>query len=168
MQNRDTSSTNYHEWPSVGFVIIRGIHVPGFRLGGPVFMLGLILLAILGTVPLHAADPSDPVLDLLLQKGIVPEAEVQKTRPEPERIRTNELANWMPPLESKWKINKAIKNVELFGDLRLRYEYRQANTPAFGRLELDRARYAVRLGLRGDVFDDFYYGFRLDTAANPR
>ena len=26
----------------------------------------------------------------------------------------------------------------------------------------------MRLGLRGDVFDDFYYGLRLDTAANPR
>jgi hypothetical protein len=35
-------------------------------------------------------------------------------------------------------------------------------------LELYRGRIAVRLGLRGEAFDDFYYGLRLDTAANPR
>jgi hypothetical protein len=116
----------------------------------------------------RAENSSDPVLDLLLQKGIVTEAEVQKAKADAERIRTNEFNNLMPPIESKWKINKAIKNIELFGDLRLRYEYRQVTRPDEGKLELDRYRYAVRLGLRGEAFDDFYYGLRLDTAANPR
>src|SRR5690242_11877448 len=97
------------------------------------------------------AEPSDPILDLLLQKGIVTEAEVQKARAEAERIRTNLMT--MPPLESKWKISNAIKNIELFGDLRLRYEHREATTPGNDRLELDRGRYAVRLGLRGEAFD---------------
>jgi len=102
----------------------------------------------------------------LLQKGVISEAEVQKARADAERIRTNLMV--MPPLDSKWKINNAIKNVELFGDLRLRYEDRQANTPDGSRLELDRYRYAARIGLRGEAFDDFYYGVRLDTASNPR
>ena len=166
MQNRtrEVSSTNGHKWPSIRSVIIRSIRL-SYR-GAALFIRGSILLGAVATTRVFSAEPSDPILDLLLQKGIVTEAEVQKARAEAGRIRTNELA--MPPVESKWKISNAIKSVELFGDLRLRYEYRQATTPVDGRLELDRARYAFRLGLRGQAFDDFYYGFRLDTASNPR
>jgi len=112
------------------------------------------------------ADPSDPVLNLLLQKGIISQQELEKTKAEAEAIRTNNTT--LPPTESKWKIGNGIKNVELFGDLRLRYENRQAHDPADGRIELNRERIAVRLGLRGEVLDDFYYGLRLDTANNPR
>jgi hypothetical protein len=113
------------------------------------------------------ADPSEPILDLLLQKGIVTQEEVDKARAQAEALRSNALAEAMPPIESKWKISDAIKSVELFGDVRVRYEHRQANAPD-GRVELDRGRFALRVGLRGDAFDDFYYGLRLDTAANPR
>jgi len=115
----------------------------------------------------RGATSSDPVLDLLLQKGVVTQEEVDKARAQAEAIRTNQLATAMPPVESKWKIGNAIKNIELFGDLRVRYEYREASVPD-GRIELDRARLAVRVGLRGEAFDDFYYGLRLDTAANSR
>lgn len=114
----------------------------------------------------HAADPSDPVLNLLLQKGIISQQELDKAKSEAEAIRTNNAA--LPPMESKWKINNAFKNVELYGDLRVRYENRQAHDPSDGRIELNRERVAVRLGLRGEVLDDFYYGVRLDTANNPR
>lgn len=127
----------------------------------------LILVTIGTTATAFGAEPSDPILDLLLQKGIVTEGEVQKARADTERIRTNNLTE-MPPVDSKWKLSKAIKNIELFGDLRLRYEHREATTPVNDRLELDRGRYAVRIGLRGEAFDDFYYGLRLDTASNPR
>ena len=132
----------------------------------PAFRFSLLLA--FAAVTAHAADSTDPVLDLLLQKGIVTDAEVQKAKAEAERIRTNEFNNLMPPMESKWKIGKAFKNIELYGDLRVRYEYRQAVTPVGDRLELDRARYSVRLGLRGEVYDNFYYGVRLDTSSNPR
>jgi len=129
---------------------------------------GLTVIICFLAIRAIAESSSDPVLDLLLQKGIVTEAEVQKARADAERIRTNEFNNMMPPMDSKWKISKAIKNLEIFGDLRLRYEYRKAATPDGSDLELDRYRYAVRLGLRGEAFDDFYYGVRLDTAPNPR
>jgi len=68
----------------------------------------LVIFAALVAVRSLAETPSDPVLDLLLQKGIVTEAEVQKAKAEAERIRTNEFANQMPPLESRWKISNAI------------------------------------------------------------
>ena len=32
----------------------------------------------------------------------------------------------------------------------------------------ERFRYAARLGIKGDLFDNFNYGFRLDTSTNPR
>jgi len=111
------------------------------------------------------AEGQDPLLNLLLQKGILTEEEAKKVQTELDTGRTNALQ--MPPPESKWKINNAIKSIELFGDLRVRYEYRKADVPD-GRVELDRGRYAVRLGLRGEAFDDFYYGVRVDTAANSR
>ena len=31
----------------------------------------------------------------------------------------------------------------------------------------ERFRYALRLGIRGDLFDDFYYGLRVETSSNP-
>ena len=44
----------------------------------------------------------------------------------------------------------------------------RAYTPPGARIELDRGRFALRVGLRGEVFDDFYFGFRLETSSNPR
>jgi hypothetical protein len=32
----------------------------------------------------------------------------------------------------------------------------------------ERFRYAVRVGVKGDLFDDFNFGLRLDTSSNPR
>jgi hypothetical protein len=130
----------------------------------------LVVVAVIGTAfaasPGFGADNSDPLLDLLLKKGLITEEEAGKVKTEADALRTN--AAVMPSGESKWKLSDTIKSVELFGDLRLRFEDREVHDPAGGKIDLQRGRYAVRLGLRGDAFDDFYYGFRLDTAANPR
>jgi hypothetical protein len=123
-------------------------------------------MLVMAGVRAFGADSSDPLLDLLIQKGILSSEEAQKVRSEAEAIRSN-----APPVtspESKWKLSNGIKNIELFGDLRVRYENREVNDPNDERIQLDRLRYAVRLGLRGEVVDDFYFGVRLDTAANPR
>src|SRR5436305_2921555 len=53
-----------------------------------------------------AADPSDPVLNLLLQKGIISQQELDKAKAEAEAIRTNNAS--FPPMESKWKIGNAF------------------------------------------------------------
>jgi hypothetical protein len=126
-----------------------------------------VLLALAGAASkVHSAEPSDPLLDLLIQKGMLTQDEANKVRAEAEAIRSN--APPTAPTTSKWKISNAIKNVELFGDIRVRYEHRQATTPIDDRYELDRGRFAVRVGLRGDAFDNFYYGLRLETSTNPR
>ena len=114
-----------------------------------------------------AADtnsPADPVVSLLLEKGVITQDEAAKAEAQIAADRTNEPA---PYLDSKWKISSGLKSVELFGDIRLRYEDREVRNSS-GDINLKRFRYAVRLGLRGEAADDFYYGLRLETSSNPR
>ena len=115
-----------------------------------------------------AADGPDPVLTLMLEKGMITQDEAAKVQAQVDARLTNSAAPAAPYLDSKWKISSSIKSVELFGDLRTRFEDRSAADPAGGKIDLQRYRYAARVGLKGDLFDDFYYGFRLETSANPR
>jgi hypothetical protein len=109
----------------------------------------------------------DPVLSLLMEKGMITEEEANKVQAQVDARRTNEAAQYA--LEnSKWKLNSGVKSLELFGDLRLRYEDRSEEDPSGGKIDLNRLRYAVRIGLRGDLAGDFYFGVRLETSSNPR
>jgi Putative porin len=89
------------------------------------------------------------------------------------------------PLEKssadKWKLSTSITEMELYGDVRLRYEYRGGRTddtpvapPGPGVAgtndwqERERERYRLRLGLRGTFLDDWFFGLRLETNANAR
>jgi hypothetical protein len=77
----------------------------------------------------------------------------------------------------KWKLFPAITELELFGDLRLRYEYRggrlpsdEPNNPPHPNdwYEEERERYRLRLGLKGTVLDDWFFGLRLETSSSAR
>ena len=82
----------------------------------------------------------------------------------------------------KWKLSTPITELELFGDVRLRYEYRGGETDDDSPLgahangtaghddwqERERERYRIRLGLRGTLMDDWFFGLRLETSQNPR
>jgi hypothetical protein len=74
----------------------------------------------------------------------------------------------------KWKLFPAITELELFGDARLRYEYRGGRFPDDDPhhpndwQERERERYRLRLGLRGTLLDDWFFGVRLETSQNPR
>jgi len=78
------------------------------------------------------------------------------------------------PGAEKWKLFPAITELELFGDMRLRYEYRGGRLPDDDPShpndwqERERERYRVRLGLHGTVLDDWFFGIRLETGTNPR
>ena len=82
----------------------------------------------------------------------------------------------VPDLTSaaKWKLFPAITELELYGDLRLRYEYRGGMLPGDDPMhpndwqERERERYRLRLGLRGTLMDDWFFGLRLETSANAR
>jgi hypothetical protein len=74
----------------------------------------------------------------------------------------------------KWKLFPAITELELFGDMRLRYEYRGGRLPGDDPdhpndwQERERERYRLRIGLRGTVLDDWFFGVRLETSASAR
>lgn len=114
------------------------------------------------------SNSQDPLLDLLIQKGILTQQEAEKVQAEAQSRRTNNAAQMAPMPASPWRIDKAFKDVELFGSARLRYEDRYAEDPVGNSIDLRRWRYALQLGMRGDLYDQFYYGVRLDTGTSPR
>jgi hypothetical protein len=130
----------------------------------------------------HADSSSDSLINKLEQKGILSADEAKQLRTEAAESETN-LISQIPA--SKWKLSSAIKSIELFGDVRLRYEYRAADNPWPNPKEgttlgngnsgttgdtysRERFRYALRFGLRGDLQDDWNYGIRIETSSNPR
>jgi hypothetical protein len=137
---------------------------PATRRAGQSLRRALGILAFCALAAAAHAQTNDALLDLLVKKGYVTQDEAEKLKGEAAALKTNNPAGSF----SKWKIGDAINCVELFGDIRLRYESRAVRTPSEGVLDLERYRYALRLGLRGDVAGDFYYGLRLETASNPR
>jgi Putative porin len=123
-------------------------------------------LAVSACVPQLQAQTSDALINKLVQKGVLTDQEAKDLVN--ETVQTNNLAGG-----SKWKIDNAIKSIGLFGDVRFRYEYRSAENPPGSGVSgsayyRERFRYAVRLGIRGDLFDNFYYGLRVETSTNPR
>src|SRR5437762_5625751 len=81
----------------------------------------------------------------------------------------------------KWKLSTSITEMELYGDVRLRYQYNGGetdNTPVAAPgpgvagthdwQERERERYRLRLGLRGTLLDDWFFGLRLETNASSR
>ncbi|MCX6902700.1 MAG: putative porin [Verrucomicrobia bacterium] len=121
------------------------------------------------SAPAKAGSPSDAevLLNLFQKKGVITDQDAKDAR-EALAARTN-AAPAMPPLT--WKISDAIKSIQLFGDARFRYEYRGLNNVSGASPDTysrDRFRYALRVGVRGEVAGDFNYGVRLDTANNPR
>ena len=107
----------------------------------------------------------DVLMDLFVKKGFVSQDEVDQVKAEADAYQTN--ATSQSPL-SQWKISDGVKQMELFGDIRVRYEDRYVNDPTGGRVDMQRERYSLRLGLRGTFLEDFYYGMRLETSSNPR
>jgi Putative porin len=73
----------------------------------------------------------------------------------------------------KWKLFDGLTELELYGDARVRYEYRGGRLPDDGRnpndwYERKRERYRLRIGLKGTLVDDWFFGVRLETSSNPR
>jgi hypothetical protein len=120
------------------------------------------------TPNIHAQSSDDILINKLEQKGILTVDEAKEIKAETAADQTN-LINELPA--AKWKLSDSIKSIGLYGDFRLRYEYRAAeNAPGASpdTFYRERFRYALRFGIRGDLFDDFSYGIRLETSTNPR
>jgi hypothetical protein len=118
-----------------------------------------------GTMSIRAQD-AGALLDLLVRKKIISDQEAEEVRAE----LTKEVASTSA---GKWKLSTPLTELELYGDARVRYEYRGGRTAndvdhPNDWLERERERYRVRIGLRGVLADDWFFGIRLETSTSPR
>jgi Putative porin len=105
------------------------------------------------------AQSSDALVDALIKKGILTEQEAEDIKA--DLYKENKESH-------KLKLNSALKSLEIYGDARLRYEWRQGQDVDGDTYSRERFRYRVRLGLKGDYKDDWYYGLRLETGRKAR
>ena len=132
------------------------------------FAAATLFFVFTGTAP--RAQDAGALLDLLVRKKLVTDQEAEEVRTELVKESANTSAG-------KWKLSTPITKVELYGDVRLRYEYRGGRLPdhyQFGQdnandwYERHRERYRLRVGLRGTLADDWFFGLRLETNSDPR
>src|SRR5205807_6131656 len=142
--------------------------------GEPMFKQFMYIFAaasfIFGGVAARAQD-AGALLDLLVRKKIITDQEAEEVRAE----LTKETA---ATSAGKLKLSVPITELELYGDMRVRYEYRGGRTagntpvgePGAGVAgvndwqERERERYRLRIGLRGTLADDWFFGVRLETS----
>lgn len=120
---------------------------------------------ILSSVAVRAQD-AGALLDLLVRKKIITDQEAEEVRAELTKQTAETSAG-------KLKLSTPITELEIYGDARLRYEYRGGRTAGDVSqpndwLERQRERYRLRIGLRGTLADDWFFGIRLETSQNPR
>jgi hypothetical protein len=121
------------------------------------------------------AQDAGALLDLLVRKKLINDQEAEEVRAELTKESASTSAG-------KWKLSTPITEIELYGDIRLRYQYNAGQTtgnqpvapPGAGVAgrhdwqERERERYRLRLGLRATLADDWFLGIRLETNTNPR
>jgi hypothetical protein len=121
------------------------------------------------------AQDAGALLDLLVKKKLITDQEAEEVRAELTK-QVSETSG------GKWKLSSPITEIELYGDARMRYEYRGGRTtddnplaaPGAGVAahndwqERERERYRLRIGLRGTLADDWFFGIRLETSTSPR
>jgi Putative porin len=128
--------------------------------------IAVAMIFALGTMSVHAQE-AGALLDLLVKKHLITDQEAEEVRAELAKEVSTTSAG-------KWKLSTPINELELYGDARMRYEYRGGRTagddPAHPNdwYERHRERYRVRIGLRGTLADDWFFGLRLETSTSPR
>jgi hypothetical protein len=121
------------------------------------------------------AQDAGALLDLLVKKKLISDQEAEEVRAELTK-QVSETSG------GKWKLSTPITEIELYGDIRLRYQYNGGQTTDNSPLgahangiaghddwqERERERYRLRLGLRGTLADDWFFGIRFETNASSR
>ncbi|HVY08365.1 MAG TPA: putative porin [Burkholderiales bacterium] len=129
-------------------------------------------VAAIGAVSAPASADMETLLDKLHEKGVLSDEDYQQMRTEARAERRSqalkdakeeEKKQQPAPDSTRFRMAEAMKSVELYGDIRLRYEDRIATSPSDVNYDRQRWRYALRIGVRGDLTSDFFYGLRLDT-----
>lgn len=141
------------------------------------FALIAVVLSFVAS-PLLRAQDAGALLDLLVKKKLI-------TDQEAEEVRADLTKQSAETSGGKWKLSTPITEIELYGDVRLRYQYNGGQTddgsPLGARVhpvngiaghddwqERERERYRLRIGIRGTLADDWFFGIRLETNASSR
>src|SRR6266513_3498180 len=128
--------------------------------------IAVIFSFLVAPISMFAQD-AGALLDLLVRKKLINDQEAEEVRAE----LTKEAATTSG---GKWKLSSPITELELYGDVRVRYEYRGGRTvdntlaTEDDWQERERERYRLRIGLRGILADDWFFGVRLETSQSNR
>jgi hypothetical protein len=124
------------------------------------------LLALAGILSLGAsslfAQDSGPLIDLLVKKGIV-------TDQEGEQLRADLIKDFAANSSAgKLNLSSGLTELRIAGDVRVRYEYRQAQAPNGDNVDRSRFRYRLRPAITGKLGSDWLFGFRLEGGSGSR
>jgi hypothetical protein len=129
------------------------------------------LAALTPATPVHAQGGDSALLDALVKKGVLSDQEA-------EDIQAQQQKDYSSTAASKIGLSPSIKSITFYGDLRLRYELRDGSegsgaTGSGGAISKtgdsqtdNRWRYRLRFGVKGDLYDNFFYGIRIATNPN--
>ena len=122
----------------------------------------LVSALALATGIAHAQD-SGALLDLLVKKKVISDQEA-------EEVRADLVKEYTATPAGKINISAPVKELRIYGDTRLRYEYREAQSKAngFDTADASRFRYRLRLGLDAKLIDNWFFGLRIETSSNAR
>jgi hypothetical protein len=134
-------------------------------------LIALFCAALLPVNSVKAQTPGDSALiDALVKKGVLSEREAGE-------IETQDQRDYNTTAASKISMPSSVKNITFYGDLRLRYEQRDGTIASGSAItptgtishgdseDLSRWRYRLRFGVKGSLYDNFFFGVR--AATNP-
>ena len=116
------------------------------------------LLALLAVLPSRAQSNEDPVLDLMVRKGLVSQAEADKARAEEKQNEEKTPASTLIQLQ-----DPSVQKLVFYGDGRLRYENIDQHNRYNAVTVTDRERYRLRFGADYFYSDHFKAGFELES-----
>jgi len=122
----------------------------------------LAALAIAGASVTAAYASEEALLDALVKKGVLKQADAQKIKAE--------SAHHGSSGNSKIKLNESVKELALYGDLRLRWQHGniQGQFPAAAHDNQDQsARFRLAIGGNFKLADDLSTGVELATQSSP-
>ena len=121
-----------------------------------------LLSGVVFTAGAMVAQDNRPLIDLLLKKGIVTDQEAEQLQAE---LAKNTAANTSA---SKLDLFSGLTELRISGDLRIRYEYREGQSPSGDDVERSRFRYRLRPTITGQLGSDWFFGFRLENGSGNR
>lgn len=118
--------------------------------------------------PVQPSD-ADVLLNLFQEKGMITTQEADKARAELAKRSAKSADEFAK--QSKVHFGKWVEKFDLYGDARMRFEYRggeKGDVAGGDRMERNRWRYRLRAGARMEFTDDLRAGLQFETGPSGR